>query len=173
MPWTAIEAEVCAKERSEAWEKCQGRAGHPKILDEFARELSRVGVVGEQVCTSTAPLGLRTSNLPSMCWQSGDNEVNNTPTLMSSSPRTATYRTTNCSSFPTMSISKTISASVTPPCAIQICAKPLRGSPIAEKRSSSLMPAIPATLIRPPKEGSARRKAAPLIEVLKWQMVIR
>jgi Recombinase/Resolvase, N terminal domain len=48
MPWTAIEAQVSAEERSEAWEKCQGLAGHPKILDEFASELSRVGVVGER-----------------------------------------------------------------------------------------------------------------------------
>jgi hypothetical protein len=48
MPWTAIEAEVSAEERSEAWEKCQELAGHPKILDEFASELSRVGVVGER-----------------------------------------------------------------------------------------------------------------------------
>jgi hypothetical protein len=30
MPWTAIEAEVSAEERSEAWEKCQGLAGHPR-----------------------------------------------------------------------------------------------------------------------------------------------
>ena len=51
MPWTAIEAKVSAEERSEAWDKCQGFAGHPKILDEFASELSRVGVVGERRAT--------------------------------------------------------------------------------------------------------------------------
>ena len=37
-----------AEERTEAWEKCRGLAGKPNILDEFASDLSRIGVVGER-----------------------------------------------------------------------------------------------------------------------------
>ncbi|MGH6793040.1 MAG: hypothetical protein ACRECF_09945, partial [Methyloceanibacter sp.] len=48
MPWTALEAQANAEERSEAWEKCGKLARAANILDEFAVELSRVGVVGER-----------------------------------------------------------------------------------------------------------------------------
>ena len=49
VPWTAVEAKANAEERSEAWEKCRrSRASKANILDEFAVELSRVGVVGER-----------------------------------------------------------------------------------------------------------------------------
>lgn len=48
MPWTAIEAQANAEERSEAWEKCGKLGRAANILDEFAVELSRVGVVGER-----------------------------------------------------------------------------------------------------------------------------
>jgi hypothetical protein len=48
MPWTVAEAKTSAEERSEAWERGSGLAGKAKILDEFAVELSRVGVVGER-----------------------------------------------------------------------------------------------------------------------------
>jgi hypothetical protein len=48
MPWTAVEAQANAEERSEAWEKCGKLARAANILDEFAVELSRVGVVGER-----------------------------------------------------------------------------------------------------------------------------
>ena len=40
--------ESAPRKRSEAWEKCQELAGYPHILDEFASELSSVGVVGER-----------------------------------------------------------------------------------------------------------------------------
>ena len=46
--WTAIEANANAEERTEAWAKCSGLAGKPNILDEFASDLSRIGVVGER-----------------------------------------------------------------------------------------------------------------------------
>jgi hypothetical protein len=48
MPWTAVEAQASAMERSEAWEKCGKLARTTNILDEFAVELSRIGVVGER-----------------------------------------------------------------------------------------------------------------------------
>jgi hypothetical protein len=48
MPWTVIEATTSAEERSKAREICSGLAAKAKILDEFASELSRVGVVGER-----------------------------------------------------------------------------------------------------------------------------
>ncbi len=46
--WTAVEANANAEERTEAWAKCSGLAGKPNILDEFASDLSRIGVVGER-----------------------------------------------------------------------------------------------------------------------------
>src|SRR3984893_9310255 len=48
MPWTVVEAKTRAEERYEAWEKCGKLARAAKILDEFAVELPRVGVVGER-----------------------------------------------------------------------------------------------------------------------------
>jgi hypothetical protein len=47
VPWTAVEAEASAEKRSEAWENCGGLARKAHVLDEFANELSRIGVVGE------------------------------------------------------------------------------------------------------------------------------
>jgi hypothetical protein len=44
----AVEAQASAEEHSEAWEKCSGLAQEANILDKFATELSRVGVVGER-----------------------------------------------------------------------------------------------------------------------------
>jgi hypothetical protein len=46
--WTAVEAEANAAERAEAWANCRDLAGRPNILDEFASNLSRLGVVGER-----------------------------------------------------------------------------------------------------------------------------
>src|SRR5215210_71289 len=48
MPWTAVEAEANAAERTETWEKCGGLARGAKILEEFASDLSGIGVVGER-----------------------------------------------------------------------------------------------------------------------------
>src|SRR3984893_3456331 len=48
VPWMAVEAKASAEEHSEAWEKCSGLAQEPNILDKFATDLSRVGVVGER-----------------------------------------------------------------------------------------------------------------------------
>jgi hypothetical protein len=48
LPWAAAQAEASVVERSEAWEQCSELARSPSILDEFDRELGRVGVVGER-----------------------------------------------------------------------------------------------------------------------------
>jgi hypothetical protein len=48
VPWMAVEAKASAEEHSEAWEKCSGLAQEPNILDKFATDLSRLGVVGER-----------------------------------------------------------------------------------------------------------------------------
>jgi hypothetical protein len=48
VPWMAIEANASAEEHSDAWEKCSTLAREPQILDRFAVELSRIGVVGER-----------------------------------------------------------------------------------------------------------------------------
>jgi hypothetical protein len=48
MPWPAVEAEATAEKRSEAWEKGGDLAQKANVLDEFADELSRIGVVGER-----------------------------------------------------------------------------------------------------------------------------
>ena len=48
VPWMAVEAQASAEEHSDAWEKCSALAQEPKILDRFAVELSRIGVVGER-----------------------------------------------------------------------------------------------------------------------------
>jgi hypothetical protein len=48
MSWIAVEAQANAEEHSEAWEKCSALAQEPKILDRFATDLSRIGVVGER-----------------------------------------------------------------------------------------------------------------------------
>jgi hypothetical protein len=48
VPWTAVEAEANAGENFEAWERCASLAKKPNILEEFAAELVRVGVVGER-----------------------------------------------------------------------------------------------------------------------------
>jgi hypothetical protein len=46
--WTVVEAEANAAERAGAWANCRDLAGRPNILDEFASDLSRLGVVGER-----------------------------------------------------------------------------------------------------------------------------
>jgi len=48
VPWMAVEAQASAEEHSEAWEKCSGLAQEANILEKFATELSRIGVVGER-----------------------------------------------------------------------------------------------------------------------------
>jgi hypothetical protein len=48
MPWTAVEAETNAAERTEAWGRCSGLAGGADILEAFADELSSIGVEGER-----------------------------------------------------------------------------------------------------------------------------
>jgi hypothetical protein len=48
LPWVAAQAEASVIERSDAWEQCSELARSPSILDEFARELGRIGVVGER-----------------------------------------------------------------------------------------------------------------------------
>ena len=48
VPWTAVEAEASAAERTEAWTVCADLARRPRILDEFDTELARLGLVGER-----------------------------------------------------------------------------------------------------------------------------
>jgi hypothetical protein len=58
MPWTAVEAEANAAERAEAWEKCSGIAVKSNILDEFASELSKIGLIGERRAAKLAYLAV-------------------------------------------------------------------------------------------------------------------
>jgi hypothetical protein len=46
--WSAVEAEANATERIEAWEQCSALAVKLNILDEFATEVSKIGLVGER-----------------------------------------------------------------------------------------------------------------------------
>jgi len=48
VPWTAVEAEASATERTEAWTVCGDLARRTSILDEFDREVGRLGLVGER-----------------------------------------------------------------------------------------------------------------------------
>ena len=48
IPWWAVEAEANAAERTEAWDQCSDLARKADILEEFDRELSRLGLVGER-----------------------------------------------------------------------------------------------------------------------------
>jgi hypothetical protein len=48
VPWTAVEAEVSAAERTEAWTVCADLARAIDILAELDRELDRLGLVGER-----------------------------------------------------------------------------------------------------------------------------
>jgi hypothetical protein len=48
VPWTALEAEASAAERTEAWTVCADLARQARILGEFDRELARLGLVGER-----------------------------------------------------------------------------------------------------------------------------
>jgi hypothetical protein len=48
IPWSAVEAEVNAAERTEAWEQCSSLARKANILEEFDEGLSRLGLVGER-----------------------------------------------------------------------------------------------------------------------------
>ena len=47
VPWTVAEDEALAEQRSEAWEQSADLARAPDILEEFAVDLSQIGVVGE------------------------------------------------------------------------------------------------------------------------------
>jgi hypothetical protein len=48
VPWTAVEAEASAAERTEAWTVCADLARRTRILDEFDHDLARLGLVGER-----------------------------------------------------------------------------------------------------------------------------
>jgi hypothetical protein len=48
IPWSAVEAEANAAERTEAWEQCSGLARKSNILEAFDEELSGLGLVGER-----------------------------------------------------------------------------------------------------------------------------
>ena len=48
IPWSAVEAEANAAERTEAWEQCGGLARKANILENFDEELDRIGLVGER-----------------------------------------------------------------------------------------------------------------------------
>lgn len=48
VPWTAVEAEVNAAERTEAWTVCGDLSRRTNILEEFDAELGRLGLVGER-----------------------------------------------------------------------------------------------------------------------------
>ena len=48
IPWSAVEAEANAAERTEAWEQCSGLARKANILEAFYQELFRLGLVGER-----------------------------------------------------------------------------------------------------------------------------
>jgi hypothetical protein len=48
MPWTAVEQQEGAEERSDAWHECAELASTSSILDEVDRELARIRVVGER-----------------------------------------------------------------------------------------------------------------------------
>jgi hypothetical protein len=47
-PWAAFEAKANTEQRREAWQRCSELAQQRNILNEFDRNLSRVGVVGER-----------------------------------------------------------------------------------------------------------------------------
>ena len=48
LPWTAVEEEHQAEQRTEAWDQCADLARSPSILAELDKDLSRVGLVGER-----------------------------------------------------------------------------------------------------------------------------
>ena len=48
MPWTAVEEEHQAEQRTEAWDQCADLARLPSILAELDKDMSRVGLVGER-----------------------------------------------------------------------------------------------------------------------------
>src|SRR5262249_36426104 len=48
IPWSAVEAEVNAAERTESWEQCSSLACKANILEELDEGLSRLGLVGER-----------------------------------------------------------------------------------------------------------------------------
>ena len=49
LPWAAAQADAEVERRENAWAQCSQLAQLPSILDEFDRDLSRVGVVGERL----------------------------------------------------------------------------------------------------------------------------
>jgi hypothetical protein len=48
LPWTTVEAEASAAERTEAWTVCGDLARKSNILNEFDGDLNRLGLVGER-----------------------------------------------------------------------------------------------------------------------------
>lgn len=58
MPWTMLEAEASAVERSEAWNLCEALAKTPEILDAFGRELKRGGFAGDDTLARIIYLAL-------------------------------------------------------------------------------------------------------------------
>ncbi len=66
VPWAAAEAEASAEERCDAWESCAALAQTANILDAFAQDLSRLGVVGERRAAKVTYLAV-TSRLLVFC----------------------------------------------------------------------------------------------------------
>lgn len=56
--WADYEATILGGERRRAWAKCQKLAQHPHILDRFAEDIRRVGVMGEKRMTQILYLAL-------------------------------------------------------------------------------------------------------------------
>jgi len=66
IPWTEYEAEQANAQRQAAWKLCQELARSPSILDRFADDLHKVGVVGERRACKLLYLILTTRLLPKM-----------------------------------------------------------------------------------------------------------
>jgi hypothetical protein len=57
-PWGTIEAKLAAVVQFEAWQQCSALAQKVNILDEFATDLTRVGLVGERRAAKLLYLGI-------------------------------------------------------------------------------------------------------------------
>jgi hypothetical protein len=57
-PWGTIEAKLAREARFEAWQQCGALAQKVNILDEFATDLTRVGLVGERRAAKLLYLGI-------------------------------------------------------------------------------------------------------------------
>jgi len=60
VPWSAVEAEANAAERTEAWEQCGGLARKANILEDFDKQLDRLGLVGERRAAKLIYLAINT-----------------------------------------------------------------------------------------------------------------